>query len=64
MTDTLTPKKTRTPRTYDSIEKGALDLEFAEQVKLRDALSRSISDKLQALKDAATQAEQLLTNTK
>lgn len=53
MTDT-TEKKTRTPRSYDSIKAGALSLTLQERVDLKAALTTSITDEVQALK---TQAE-------
>jgi hypothetical protein len=42
-------KATRVPCNYESIEKGALSLEFHERVELRKKLSDSIDDELKSL---------------
>lgn len=41
-----TEKTTRTPRNYESIEKGALSLELKERVNLKNALTCSIDNEL------------------
>lgn len=56
MTDTK-PRAPRTPRNYDTILKGALALSLEERVKLRNALTNSISEEVSKLKIAAERAE-------
>lgn len=61
MTDTATPvKKTRTPRGYDSLLKGALSLTLDERADLRDALDKSIKDDADALLKQAEAAKSRL----
>jgi hypothetical protein len=55
-----TEKQTRTPRNYDSIEKGALALDLAERVSLKKKLSDSIEQELKDLKDKLDQANQIV----
>ena len=47
-TETLKQPRTRTPRDYDSIEKGALSLSFDDRVKLTNKLTQSVNDELAA----------------
>ncbi len=54
MTDTV--KKTRTPRTADSITKGALSLPLAERVALVKELQASIKTEVDNAKKAAEDA--------
>jgi hypothetical protein len=53
-------KKTRTPRTLESITKGALELPLAERAALRDSLAKSVQDEVAALKLQAEQAAKLV----
>jgi hypothetical protein len=55
-----TEKQTRTPRNYESIEKGALALDLAERVSLKKKLSDSIEQELKDLKDKLDQANQIV----
>lgn len=61
MTDILKDKKptTRTPRSYDSIQAGALALPLKERADLRNALQDSIDKEKEALKAAADEAAKL-----
>ena len=52
-------KKTRTPRTSDSITKGALSLPLKDKVALVKELQSSIDDEVKAAKEAAALAEQI-----
>lgn len=51
-----TEKKTRTPRNYESIEKGALALDLGERVDLKNRLVESISDELKWLEEQLKKA--------
>lgn len=53
-------KQSRTPRNYDSIEKGALALELKERVELRNKLTKSIDDELAEMKDKLKEAESIV----
>lgn len=65
MTDTKQdkPKRTRTPRTYESIEKGALELHLADRVKLIKALTAANKEELDSLQAAAERAKAILNGT-
>lgn len=56
MSDT---KKTRTPRTAESITKGALELPLEERAALRDKLIASVNDEIALLAAKATAAAKL-----
>ena len=56
-TPTKNGKKTKTPRQYDAILKGALSLSFSEKVELRRELKASIDVEL---KNVAAMAENYL----
>jgi len=58
MTDT---KKTRTPRTAESITKGALELPLEERAALRDKLIASVNAEIGDLAAKATAAAKLGT---
>lgn len=60
MTDETKPKTTRTPRTLESITKGALKLPLNDRAKLRDELNKSVETEVQALQDQAKAAAGLL----
>ncbi len=51
--------KTRTPRNYESIKKGALDLPLAERVDLRNELKASIEKEVKDLQDQAAKAKEI-----
>lgn len=57
MTD-KTPRP-RTPQGYDTIERGALRLELAEMVKLRDKLTGTIQKQVADLETAAKRAKEI-----
>lgn len=59
MTDT---KKTRTPRNYDTILKGALSLTLPERVALVKELKESIKTEVDTLKAASNQAQEAAAN--
>jgi len=59
-TETLKQPRTRTPRDYDSILKGAIELPLAERAKLRDELVKSVMGEVEQLKQQAEQASKLL----
>lgn len=52
-------KKTKTPRNYDSILKGALQLSFAEKVELRKEISKSIETTLENVRNRADEYSKL-----
>lgn len=52
-------KQTRTPRTYDSIEKGALSLGLSERVNLRNKLNDSIEKEVTDLQEMAKKAAEI-----
>jgi len=52
-------KHTKTPRQYDSILKGALNLDLPDQVELKNQLIKSIENTVEKLKAAAEQAMKL-----
>lgn len=58
-TEVLEVKKTRTPREYAAILKGALCLTLKERADLRNALQASIDKEKEALKAAADEAAKL-----
>lgn len=60
MSSATTEKKTRTPRTYESIEKGALSLSLNERVALVKTISAANSKEVESLKAAAAAAEKAL----
>lgn len=53
-------KKTKTPRNYDSILKGALALELEDRVNLKRELIKSIETEVKDLKQKAELAENLM----
>lgn len=56
----MTDKKTtRTPRSFESILKGALSLSLKEQADLRNALNSAITKKVTELKQEAEEAEEI-----
>lgn len=63
MTDTKTPRATRTPRTFDSVLQGALARPLKERVELRDALIKSIITEVE-LKAAEAKEAASLANGK
>lgn len=58
MTDTKT-KSTRTPRSYDAIQSGALSLTLKERVDLKNALQASIEKEVAELKAKSEEANKL-----
>lgn len=62
MTTPKEEKKTRTPRSYESIKAGAVALTLQERVDLRDALNDSIKEEVQALKTQAELATKIAGN--
>lgn len=58
MTTEKKERKKPTPRNFDSILKGALELELSEQVKLVVELKRSITEKVEAADKAAAEAKE------
>ena len=61
--DIKTEKKKRTPKDAQAILVGALKLELAERVKLRDHLTRSIDSEIEQ-KEADLKAAKELVNSK
>jgi hypothetical protein len=59
MTTTATETKKRTPRDYDSIEKGALAMPLTDRVKLKNALITSIDEEVTRLGEQAKQAAEI-----
>lgn len=53
-------KQPRTPRNYESIEKGALALELKERVALRDKLTTSIEEEITKLEATFNEAKKLI----
>lgn len=53
-------KAARTPRNYESIEKGALSLELKERVELRNRLTLSIDGEIKEMQEKLTLATQLV----
>jgi len=65
MSEVLTKvKKTRTPKNYDSIAKGAVSLSLGERVRLVKLLQDSITDEVETLNEVAKQATALANGTK
>lgn len=61
MTDTATTvKKIRTPRTFDSILKGAMELPLADRVALAKELNRANEETVSHLQKQAQAASDLL----
>ena len=54
-------KVSRTPRSYEAIEKGALALELKERVELRRILSKSIDEELAEMKQKLKDAESIVS---
>lgn len=52
-------KKTRTPRDYDSIAKGALSLPLADRATLDKQLANSVKDEAAKLEGIAKAAKEL-----
>lgn len=52
-------KKTRTPRAYETIVKGALALPLIERAALRDKLIESVTQEKEALRAAADKVKDL-----
>lgn len=61
MTTENTEKRTRTPRTFDSIKAGALSLTLREKVNLCKDLKTSIDDEVKKLQEQANAAGTLLS---
>ncbi len=59
-TETTKEKQTRTPRDYQSIEKGALALDLKERVELRDRLTNSINGEIKELEEKLKAAQGLV----
>lgn len=55
-----TEKKTRTPRTFESITAGALSLLLAERAELCKRLKESIQQEVEKAQEQAKQAGELL----
>jgi len=53
-------KQPRTPRNYESIQKGALELDLKERVALREALTKSINDEIKQREDDFLAAKELV----
>lgn len=53
------PRATRTPRTYEDIERGALSLPLAQKVTLKAALQNSINDEVKEAKRIAEESEKI-----
>lgn len=53
-------KQPRIPRNYESIEKGALELELKDRVALRNNLTLSIDAELKEMKEKLQQAESIV----
>lgn len=53
-------KTTRVPRNYESIEKGALELELKDRVALKNKLAESIDKELADMKEKLQQAESIV----
>lgn len=53
------PARTRTPRAYETIEKGALALPLIERAALRDKLIESVTQEKEALRAAADKLKDL-----
>lgn len=58
------PRSIRTPKSAEAITKGALALELADRVKLRDELTQSIDEEVDDLKLRATEAEKIANGSK
>lgn len=54
-------KQPRIPRNYESIEKGALELELKDRVALKNKLAESIDKELADMKEKLQQAEKIVT---
>lgn len=52
-------KQERTPRQYDSIRNGALNLSLKERVQLKAELTKSIVDEVESKKKEAEEAEKI-----
>lgn len=63
MAKETTEKKTRTPRDYSSIEKGALSLDLKDRVMLRNNLSLSIESELKAMEEDLELAKKTVNGT-
>ncbi len=57
-------KRTRTPKDYEAIKKGALALQLKHRVALRDALNYSITTEVTELKIQLEQAEKIANGAK
>lgn len=53
-------KQPRIPRNYESIEKGALELELKDRVALRSKLTESIDKELADMKEKLQRAESIV----
>lgn len=53
-------KQTRVPRNYEAIEKGALALELAERVSLRNKLTESIDETVKNLETELNRAKEIV----
>lgn len=53
-------KKSRTPRNYESIEKGALELELKERVELKKRLSESIDTEVKEMEEKLKAAKEIV----
>lgn len=60
MTTETKDRQPRTPRNYESIEKGALALDLKERVELRKRLEESIDAEVKEMKVKLEQAEQIV----
>ena len=56
----MTDKKTRIPRDYAAIEKGALALALADRVQLAKELTKANQDEVERLQKQAAEAAGLL----
>lgn len=53
-------KNSRTPRNYESIEKGALSLDLKERVELRNRLTLSIDSEIKEMQERLNMATELV----
>lgn len=53
-------KATRTPKSAESIAKGALKLQFSERVTLRDELTKSIDKEIEEMESLLKKSKELV----